>query len=273
MTSLTRQRRARCSATATCSSMTAATCAASACRACADCCSPSSLASLWRFRLSRWFAFSRPRPLRPSSPTASDDIARLAAHDRTEGRDVHRAAPAIARLDACRANDVDPPSSARSPTTSAVGRSSARAARSSRSRRTATPLSSSCSTAGRSSTISPIGAIAVPSEKPVRTAAFTSGYRRPLRSVPAAGRDAPGDRSRRPDRHPDLRHRRRHRQRSGCNDGGYGNLVKIDHGRGIETRYGHLSTIAGLGRPAHHPRPADRPHGLDRPLDRQPPPL
>ena len=31
--------------------------------------------------------------------------------------------------------------------------------------------------------------------------------------------------------------------RAGWNSGGYGNLVEVNHGRGIETRYGHLSQI------------------------------
>ena len=87
------------------------------------------------------------------------------------------------------------------------------------------------------------GAIAVPSDKPVKTAAFTSGYgvrSDPFRGGAAmhAGIDLAG-----PHGTPI------HATADGMvttakwNSGGYGNLIKVDHGRGIETRYGHLAQM------------------------------
>ena len=88
------------------------------------------------------------------------------------------------------------------------------------------------------------GAIAVPSDKPVKTAAFTSGYG--LRSDPFpggaamhAGIDLAG-----PSGTPIYATADGTVTTAGWNSGGYGNLIKLDHGRGIETRYGHLSSIA-----------------------------
>ena len=117
------------------------------------------------------------------------------------------------------------------------------------------------------------GAIAVPSDKPVKTAAFTSGYgvrSDPFRGGAAmhAGIDLAG-----PLGTPIYATADGIVARAEWNNGGYGNLVEIDHGRGIATRYGHLSAILVSAGPARQARPADRPHGLDRPLDRQPPPL
>jgi len=87
------------------------------------------------------------------------------------------------------------------------------------------------------------GAIAIPSEKPVRLAAFTSGYG--VRSDPFkggaamhAGIDLSG-----PLGTPIYATADGVVMNAGWNSGGYGNLIKIDHGRGIETRYGHLSSI------------------------------
>jgi murein DD-endopeptidase MepM/ murein hydrolase activator NlpD len=87
------------------------------------------------------------------------------------------------------------------------------------------------------------GAIAVPSEKPVKTAAFTSGYgvrSDPFRGAAAmhAGIDLAG-----PVGTPIYATADGVVAESGYNSGGYGNLVKLNHGRGIETRYGHLSSI------------------------------
>jgi murein DD-endopeptidase MepM/ murein hydrolase activator NlpD len=87
------------------------------------------------------------------------------------------------------------------------------------------------------------GAIAVPSDKPVKTAAFTSGYG--LRSDPFrggaamhAGIDLAG-----PLGTPIYATADGMVQRAGWNSGGYGNLIEVDHGRGIQTRYGHLSQV------------------------------
>jgi murein DD-endopeptidase MepM/ murein hydrolase activator NlpD len=88
------------------------------------------------------------------------------------------------------------------------------------------------------------GAIAVPSDKPVKTAAFTSGYG--VRSDPFkgssamhAGIDLSGAVGT-----PIYATADGLITTAGFNSGGYGNLIKIDHGRGIETRYGHLSKMS-----------------------------
>jgi murein DD-endopeptidase MepM/ murein hydrolase activator NlpD len=87
------------------------------------------------------------------------------------------------------------------------------------------------------------GAIAVPSDKPVRTAAFTSGYG--VRSDPFRGAAAmhPGIDLAGPTGTPIYATADGTVMRAGWNSGGYGNLVEIDHGRGIATRYGHLSRV------------------------------
>ena len=87
------------------------------------------------------------------------------------------------------------------------------------------------------------GAIAVPSDKPVKTAAFTSGYG--VRSDPFRGAAAmhPGIDLAGPMGTPIYATAEGTVLRAGWNSGGYGNLVEIDHGRGIATRYGHLSQI------------------------------
>jgi murein DD-endopeptidase MepM/ murein hydrolase activator NlpD len=87
------------------------------------------------------------------------------------------------------------------------------------------------------------GAIAVPSDKPVKTAAFTSGYG--VRSDPFRGSAAmhPGIDLAGPYGTPIYATADGTVLRAGWNSGGYGNLIEIDHGRGIATRYGHLSQV------------------------------
>jgi murein DD-endopeptidase MepM/ murein hydrolase activator NlpD len=85
------------------------------------------------------------------------------------------------------------------------------------------------------------GTIAIPSTEPVKGSAFTSGYG--VRSDPFKGRAAmhAGIDLAGPIGTPIYATADGIVGRSEWNSGGYGNLVEIDHGRGIQTRYGHLS--------------------------------
>jgi len=87
------------------------------------------------------------------------------------------------------------------------------------------------------------GAIAIPSDKPVKTAEFTSAFgvrSDPFRRAAAmhAGIDLAG-----PVGTPIYATADGVIAKAGWNSGGYGNLVEVDHGRGIVTRYGHLSKL------------------------------
>ncbi len=87
------------------------------------------------------------------------------------------------------------------------------------------------------------GAIAVPSAKPVEAARLTSSYGTrtdPFKKRRArhAGIDLAG-----PIGTPILATADGVVKRAGWNSGGYGNLIEIDHGNGIITRYAHLSKV------------------------------
>jgi len=86
------------------------------------------------------------------------------------------------------------------------------------------------------------GVIAIPSAQPVEHLAFTSNYgirSDPFRGTAAmhAGVDIPGPVGTPVYATADGMVDRAERS------GGYGNLVELDHGKGIQTRYGHLSKI------------------------------
>ncbi len=87
------------------------------------------------------------------------------------------------------------------------------------------------------------GAIAIPSAKPLSTAEFTSGFG--SRSDPFRHGAAfhPGIDLAAPYGTPVHATAEGTVIRAGWNSGGYGNMVEIDHGRGIITRYGHMSKV------------------------------
>ncbi|WP_374943299.1 M23 family metallopeptidase [Sphingomonas sp.] len=87
-----------------------------------------------------------------------------------------------------------------------------------------------------------IGAIAIPSVQPVRKLSFTSNFgirSDPFRGTAAmhAGVDIPG-----PVGTPIYATADGIISHAG-RQGGYGNLIEVNHGKGIATRYGHLSQI------------------------------
>jgi murein DD-endopeptidase MepM/ murein hydrolase activator NlpD len=85
------------------------------------------------------------------------------------------------------------------------------------------------------------GTIAIPSTEPVRGSALTSGYG--VRSDPFKGRAAmhAGIDLAGPMGTPIYATADGFVGRSEYNTGGYGNLIELNHGRGIQTRYGHLT--------------------------------
>jgi murein DD-endopeptidase MepM/ murein hydrolase activator NlpD len=98
--------------------------------------------------------------------------------------------------------------------------------------------------------------IAIPSARPLRNAAnFTSGFG--VRSDPFRGRAAMhgGVDLAGPLGTPVYATADGIVARSEWNNGGYGNLVEINHGQGIETRYGHLSRL--IARPGQRVRRGD----------------
>jgi murein DD-endopeptidase MepM/ murein hydrolase activator NlpD len=84
-------------------------------------------------------------------------------------------------------------------------------------------------------------AVAIPAGQPVDGANLTSGFG--IRTDPFRGRAAmhPGIDLAGPLGTPVYATADGVVDRSEWNNGGYGNLIEIDHGQGIQTRYGHLS--------------------------------
>lgn len=100
------------------------------------------------------------------------------------------------------------------------------------------------------------GVAAIPSARPIRTEiAFTSGFG--VRSDPFRGRAAMhgGIDLAGPIGTPIYATADGIVQRSEWNSGGYGNLVEINHGQGIQTRYGHMSRL--IARPGQRVRRGD----------------
>jgi murein DD-endopeptidase MepM/ murein hydrolase activator NlpD len=88
------------------------------------------------------------------------------------------------------------------------------------------------------------GVIAIPSDKPVKTSvSFTSGFGARADPFHAGAAFHPGIDLAGAYGTPIYATADGTVLRSGWNNGGYGNMVELDHGRGIVTRYGHMSAV------------------------------
>lgn len=94
------------------------------------------------------------------------------------------------------------------------------------------------------------GAIAIPSDKPLDTAVFTSGFGDRDDPFHHGGDFHPGIDLAAPVGTPIHATADGTVLRAGWNNGGYGNMVELDHGKGIVTRYGHMSKV--LVNPGDH---------------------
>src|SRR4030095_16762312 len=175
-----------------------------------------------------------------AAPAAvSSDIARLAAATEARVHQIEERQKILAEMIA--GDKVDPEIIAKLGYVDAIGRGAQGGPFDSASQ--ADPTFKSLFTSWKKLDNLTEGAIAVPSDKPVKTAEFTSGYG--IRSDPfrgGAARHAGIDLAA-PIGTPIYATADGIVSDPGYNNGGYGNLIKVDHGRGIETRYGHLSAI------------------------------
>ena len=88
------------------------------------------------------------------------------------------------------------------------------------------------------------GVIAIPSDKPVKTnVSFTSGFGVRADPFHAGAAMHPGIDLAGAYGTPIYATADGTVLRAGWNSGGYGNMVELDHGRGIVTRYGHMSAV------------------------------
>jgi len=188
----------------------------------------------------RLFVLPAPAPI-AAAATISSDIARLAAATEARVKQIEQRQQVLAAMLA--GEDVNPEMIAKlGYSLSAPGQEGQGGPFDSTSQ--ADPTFKSLFTSWKKLDNLADGAIAVPSDKPVRTAEFTSGYG--TRTDPFQGRAArhQGIDLAAPLGTPIYATADGTVSEAGWNSGGYGNLIKVDHGRGIETRYAHLSSLA-----------------------------